>query len=67
MVSNGAVVVDIKLLYRNLWGCFEYNFDTPLNLVYSWPRLQSIDPAMHVTAFAACLNLLVFSKLLLPE
>jgi len=67
MVSKGVVLVDIKVLYRNLCGGFEDNCETPLSLVFSWPRLQSSVSAIQVTTFAACLYLLVFSKLMLHK
>jgi hypothetical protein len=35
MVSKGEVLVDIIVLYRNLCGDFEDNFETILSLVFS--------------------------------
>jgi hypothetical protein len=60
-------VVDIKILYGNLWGCFEDNCETSLRLEFFWPRLESSVCLMQVIAFAACLSLLIFSKLMLPK
>jgi len=49
---------NIEILYRNLWGCFEDNFEAPLSLLFSWPRLENSVSLLQVTAFAACLYLL---------
>ena len=66
-MSKGEFMTDNIVVYRDWWGGFEDNCETPLRLVFSWPRLESNVYLIQVTAFAACLSLLVFGKLMLPE
>jgi len=60
-------VVDIKVLYWNLWGDFDDNCEPILRLVFSWPRLERGVSLIQVTAFVARSTLLVFNKLMSPE
>ena len=60
-------MVDIKILYWNLWGGFDDNCETLLRLVFSWPRLERSVPLIKVRAFVARLIFFVFNKLISPE
>jgi hypothetical protein len=67
MVLKGAVVVDIKVLYRNLWVCFEENFETPLSLVFSWQSLESSVSLVQVKSLLRACPCSVFRKFMLSE
>ena len=58
MVSKGAVVFEIIVLYRNLWEGFHDTCETPLRLDLPSPRLKYSVSLKQVTAFDTILSLL---------